>query len=304
MKNLQDLRIFIETARLGSLSACARHLDLSPAVVSAAVKRLEVEIETVLFVRSTRRLRLTSKGEQYLKHCRDAVAILDNAYAGLHDNDAELTGTIRLSASSDLGRNLILPWLDDFIDIHPKVTVQLHMSDSYVDLYGQQIDLALRYGAPKDSSLVALPIVLNNRPILCASKEYLNKIDKDIGIPTMPEDLSQHNCLRLGHDEKYLSEWTFEKAGKTKRVAVDGNRRSKDGDVVRRWAVAGKGIALKSQLDIAGDLKAGRLVEVELDGWQVANYPLYLICPERRLIDPLFNTVKEYLIERVEQVLR
>ncbi len=304
MKNLQDLHIFIETARLGSLSACARHLDLSPAVVSAAVKRLEAEIETVLFVRSTRRLRLTSKGEQYLKHCRDAVAILDNAYAGLHDNDAELTGTIRLSASSDLGRNLILPWLDDFIDIHPKVTVQLHMSDSYVDLYGQQIDLALRYGAPKNSSLVALPIVLNNRPILCASKEYLSKIYKDIGIPKMPEDLSQHNCLRLGHDEKYLSEWTFEKAGKTKRVAVDGNRRSKDGDVVHRWAVAGKGIALKSQLDIAGDLKAGRLVEVELDGWQVANYPLYLICPERRLIDPLFNTVKEYLIERVEQVLR
>jgi DNA-binding transcriptional LysR family regulator len=304
MKNLQDLRIFIETARLGSLSACARHLDLSPAVVSAAVKRLEAEIETVLFVRSTRRLRLTSKGEQYLKHCRDAVAILDNAYAGLHDNDAELTGTIRLSASSDLGRNLILPWLDDFIDIHPKVTVQLHMSDSYVDLYGQQIDLALRYGAPKDSSLVALPIVLNNRPILCASKEYLSKIDKGIGIPKMPEDLSQHNCLCLGHDEKYLSEWTFEKAGKTKHVAVDGNRRSKDGDVVRRWAVAGKGIALKSQLDIADDLKSGRLIEVELDGWQVANYPLYLICPERRLIDPLFNAVKEYLIERVEQVLR
>ncbi|MGE6245917.1 substrate binding domain-containing protein [Psychrobacter proteolyticus] len=229
---------------------------------------------------------------------------MDNACAGLHDNDAELTGTIRLSASSDLGRNLILPWLDDFIDIHPKVTVQLHMSDSYVDLYGQQVDLALRYGAPKDSSLVALPIVLNNRPILCASKEYLSKIDKGIGIPKMPEDLSQHNCLCLGHDEKYVSEWTFEKAGKTKRVAVDGNRRSKDGDVVRRWAVAGKGIALKSQLDIAGDLKAGRLVEVELDGWQVANYPLYLICPERRLIDPLFNAVKAYLIERVEQVLR
>ena len=303
MKNLQDLRIFIETARLGSLSACARYLDLSPAVVSAAVKRLEAEIETVLFVRSTRRLRLTSKGEQYLKHCRDAVAILDNAYAGLHDNDAELTGTIRLSASSDLGRNLVLPWLDDFMQIHPKVTVQLHMSDSYVDLYGQQIDLALRYGAPKDSSLVALPIVLNNRPILCASKAYLDKVDNDIGSPRIPEDLTQHNCLCLGHDEKYLSEWTFEKEGKTKRVAVAGNRRSKDGDVVRRWAVAGQGIALKSQLDIAADLKAGRLVEVALDGWQVANYPLYLICPERRLIDPLFNAVKEYLIERVEGVL-
>ena len=303
MKNLQDLRIFIETARLGSLSACARHLDLSPAVVSAAVKRLEAEIETVLFIRSTRRLRLTSKGEQYLTQCKDAMVILDNAYAGLHDTDADLTGTIRLSASSDLGRNLILPWLDDFIEIHPKVTVQLHMSDSYVDLYGQQIDLALRYGAPKDSSLVALPIVLKNRPVLCASPEYLDKLDSGMGLPKTPEDLSQHNCLCLGHDEKYLSEWTFEKEGKVKHVAVAGNRRSKDGDVVHRWAVAGRGIALKSKLDIATDLKAGRLVELALDGWQVANYPLYLICPERRLIDPLFNAVKEYLIERAEGVL-
>jgi len=303
MKNLQDLRIFIETARLGSLSACARHLDLSPAVVSAAVKRLEAEIETVLFIRSTRRLRLTSKGEQYLTQCKDAMVILDNAYAGLHDNDADLTGTIRLSASSDLGRNLILPWLDDFIDIHPKVTVQLHMSDSYVDLYGQQIDLALRYGAPKDSSLVALPIVLKNRPVLCASPEYLDKLDDGMGLPKTPEDLSQHNCLCLGHDEKYLSEWTFEKEGKVKHVAVAGNRRSKDGDVVHRWAVAGRGIALKSKLDIATDLKAGRLIELAIDGWQVANYPLYLICPERRLIDPLFNAVKEYLIERAEGVL-
>ncbi len=303
MKNLQDLRIFIETARLGSLSACARHLDLSPAVVSAAVKRLEVEIDTVLFIRSTRRLRLTSKGEQYLTHCQDAVDILDNAYAGLHDNDADLTGTIRLSASSDLGRNLVLPWLDDFMQIHPKVTLQLHMSDSYVDLYGQQIDLALRYGAPKDSSLVALPIVLNNRPVLCASQAYLNKVKDGIGVPTIPEDLVQHNCLCLGHDEKYLSEWSFEKEGKTKRVAVSGNRRSKDGDVVRRWAVAGHGIALKSQLDVAADLKAGRLVEIAVDGWKVELYPLYLICPERRLIDPLFNAVKEYLIERVKQRL-
>ena len=87
-----------------------------------------------------------------------------------------------------------------------------------------------------------------------------------MGIPKIPEDLSQHNCLCLGHDEKYLSEWTFEKEGKVKRVAVAGNRRSKDGDVVRRWAVAGRGIALKSKLDIAADLKAGRLVEVALDG--------------------------------------
>ncbi|OLF38436.1 hypothetical protein BTV98_06305 [Psychrobacter sp. Cmf 22.2] len=138
MKNLQDLRIFIETARLGSLSACARHLDLSSAVVSAAVKRLEAEIDTVLFICSTRRLRLTGKDEQYLKHCRDAVDILDNAYAGLHDNDADLTGTIRLSASSDLGRNLVLPWLDDFMQIHPNYASYCHVTTFFGASYSYQ----------------------------------------------------------------------------------------------------------------------------------------------------------------------
>lgn len=298
MKNLQDLRIFIETARMGSLSACARHMDLSPAVVSASIKRLENDIDTVLFIRSTRKLRLTSKGEQFLQHCKDALGILDNAYAGLHDNDAELTGTIRLSAPSDLGRNWVLPWLDTFMDTHPKVSLQLHVSDGHVDLYGQQIDLALRYGIPKDSSLVALPIVLDNRPVLCAAPEYLAQY----GEPKTPKDLTEHNCLCLGHNDKYFSHWTFERESKQINVAVSGNRRSKDGDVVRRWAILGHGLALKSRLDVAADIKTGRLLEIELDGWQVAPYPLYLICPERRLIDPLFNAVKEYLIECVQSI--
>lgn len=298
MKNLQDLRIFIETARMGSLSACARYMDLSPAVVSASIKRLENDINTVLFIRSTRKLRLTSKGEQFLQHCKEAIGILDNAYADLHGNDAELTGTIRLSAPSDLGRNWVLHWLDAFMQTHPKVGLQLHISEGQVDLYTQQIDLALRYGTPKDSSLIALPIALDNRPVLCAAPKYL----ATFGEPKTPKDLVNHNCLCLGHNDKYFSHWTFKRTGKQVSVAVSGNRRSKDGDVVRRWTILGHGVALKSRLDVAADIKAGRLIEMELDGWRVAPYPLYLICPERRLIDPLFNAVKEYLIDCAQHI--
>ncbi len=283
---------------MGSLSSCARHMDLSPAVVSASIKRLESDIDTVLFIRSTRKLRLTSKGEQFLEHCKDALSILDNAYAGLHNNNTELTGTIRLSAPSDLGRNLLLPWLDAFMQTHPRVSLQLHVSDGHVDLYAQQIDLALRYGNPKDSSLVALPIVLDNRPVLCAAPEYLTQF----GMPKTPKDLTEHNCLCLGHNDKYFSHWIFERDSKQVSVAVSGNRRSKDGDVVRRWAILGHGVAIKSRLDIVGDIKAGRLIEIELEGWQVERYPLYLICPERRLIDPLFNALKDYLIRCVQQI--
>ncbi|MDN3453652.1 substrate binding domain-containing protein [Psychrobacter sp. APC 3350] len=234
-----------------------------------------------------------------MQHCKDALGILDNAYAELQNNDAELTGTIRMSAPSDLGRNCVLRWLDDFMQTHPTVDLHLHVSDGHVDLYGQQIDLALRYGSPKDSSLIALPIVLDNRPMLCASPAYLEKF----GEPKTPQSLAEHNCLCLGHNDKYFSQWTFERSGKQASVAVSGNRRSKDGDVVRRWAIMGHGLALKSRLDIISDIKEGRLIEIKLGDWQVAPYPLYLICPERRLIDPLFNAVKEYLIDCVQNVL-
>ena len=295
MKNLQDLKIFIETARLGSLSACARQMDLSPAVVSAAIKRLEAELDTVLFIRSTRRLRLTNKGEQFLQHCRDAVNILETAALELHNDTHEISGNISLSASSDLGRNLILPLIDDFMAIHPKVTVQLHLSDSYADLYGQQIEMSLRYGIPKDSTMIAVPIVTDNYPILVASQSYIKRHGK----PKTPQQLAEHNCLCLGHDERILSQWVFENGKQKLEVEVSGNRSSKDGDVVRRWAVAGHGIAMKSHLDVAADIKAGRLQQIEFSGWYTPKYPLYLMCPERRLIDPLFNALKEHLIKNL-----
>jgi len=168
----------------------------------------------------TRKLRLTNQGEQFLQHCKDALGILDNAYAELQNNDAELTGTIRMSAPSDLGRNCVLRWLDDFMQTHPTVDLHLRVSDGHVDLYGQQIDLALRYGSPKDSSLIALPIVLDNRPVLCASPAYLEKF----GEPKTASALAKHNCLCLGHNDKYFSQWTFEGLDKQTSAAVSGKR--------------------------------------------------------------------------------
>lgn len=301
MKNLNDFRIFIETARLGSISACARQMDITPAAASAAIKRLEAELNTLLFIRSTRSLRLTEQGEQFLPRCRDALELLDNAYSALQGNTAELSGTIRLSSPSDLGRNMVLPWLDDFMDTHPQVELQLHLSDSYVDLYSQNIDLALRYGEPKDSAFIALPIAMDNRPVLCASPDYLKKY----GTPKTPQELAVHNCLCLAHQEKYLTRWTFTALNSSKTLSVDvsGNRRSKDGDAVRLWALAGKGIARKSQLDVAKELSSGDLVEVSFTDWHIVAYPLYLLCAEKRLLNPTVQALKEHLINCVKHPL-
>lgn len=299
LKNLHDLRIFCETAQQGSLSACARKMDLSPAVVSASLKRLEADLGALLFIRSTRNLRLTQKGEQFLRHCTDALAILDEATTQMHSEDTELSGVIQLSAPSDLGRNLLLPWLDEFMTLHQKLEIRLQLSDSPADLYSQPVDLALRYGKPKDSGFIAIPVAPNNVPVLCASPSYIERF----GSPKTLQELTQHNCLCHGHNDTLHTRWVFNKDNKNTSIDVTGNRQCKDGDVTRKWAIAGKGIARKFHLDIVQDVIQGRLIELDVDGWQGETFPLNLICAERRLLSPTVSAFKTHLQQKVAALL-
>ena len=203
MLRLEDLLVFLRTAECGSLSAAARELNLTPAVASAALKRLEAELGTLLLVRSTRSLRMTVNGERYLEHARAALATLAAGSEALAADKESVTGTLTLSAPSDLGRNVLLPWLNEFQSLHPALRLQLRISDRLTDMYRQSVDLALRYGVPSASSLVALPLSPDNRRVLCASPEYFARH----GVPETPVDLRRHNCLRLVLGDAVHSRW-------------------------------------------------------------------------------------------------
>jgi DNA-binding transcriptional LysR family regulator len=146
MRLLQELDIFVRTADNGSLSATARALDLTPAATSAALKRLEGELGVQLFVRSTRTMRLTREGEQYLAQCRPALEVLQQASRDLVTGNQAFQGVVRLSAPSDFGRNLLLPWLDAFQDRHPLVEFRLQLTDRVANIYSDPVDVAFRYG--------------------------------------------------------------------------------------------------------------------------------------------------------------
>jgi DNA-binding transcriptional LysR family regulator len=193
IRNLQDLRVFVLAADSGSLSTAAHMLDLSPAVASASLKRLESDLGAVLLVRSTRSLRLSPEGESLLPAARCALAELSNALDDIAQVRSSLREELRVSMPSDLGRNHLLAWLDSFLLQHPDVTLRTHVSDRPADLYQQPVDIAIRYTDTADSGLVALPIRSGNRRVLCAAPNYLARH----GVPTVPGDLSRHNCLRF-----------------------------------------------------------------------------------------------------------
>ena len=295
MIRLDDVQIFVQTVEASSFSEAARQLNIAPGLASVAVQRLEKALNVRLFTRSTRSMQLSEDGERYLPHARAMLdAQLQGNQALAHAQEA-LSGPLRLSAPSDLGRNLLLDWLDVFQHRHPRLSLHVRLSDRVADLVRHPVDAAVRYGPLADSSLVAMPLIEGNRRSLCAAPAYLERH----GMPLSVDDLRRHNCLRFVWSEQVHERWRFTLPGADKTVMVTGNRVSDDADAVRRWAVAGEGLIYKSRLDLINDLVAGRLQEV-FPHDHCEPSPLNLVCAHRSRLTPAITQLRDFLRERCE----
>ncbi|OWQ49520.1 LysR family transcriptional regulator [Stenotrophomonas maltophilia] len=297
MVRFDDLALFVRTAALGSFSNAAREADLLPGQVAAAVARLERELDLRLFVRSTRSLRLTAEGALYLPYAQEVLAALREGEARVRGEDAELRGTLQVAAPSDLGRNLLLPWLTEFRAAHPKLQLRLQLSDQVADVFRDPVDIAFRLGRFDNASYVALPLLPGNRRVLAASPDYLARH----GTPDSLDALKEHHCLLYQLAGRAYDRWSFEADGRRTVIPVRGNMVCDDADVVRRWAVAGEGIVFKSWLDICADVQAGRL-QVLLDG-AGDSLPLNLVCPHRKQFSPAIRQLHAMFAQRLQPLL-
>lgn len=294
---LEDLQVILKVAEFRSITAAATNLDMRTATASAAVKRVEASLGAELFVRTTRNLRLSSAGERYLPQCEEALKMLEKAKMNMREELGIIDGEIRIALSSDLGRNVVTPWLDEFLLDYPNVSLRSSISDSNIDFYRDSVDMALRYGSPTDASMYGFKICDVPR-LLCASPKYLEKY----GIPSEPDDLLEHNALFYQLHDILQNEWLFNDGKENIKVKLKGNRASNDGDLVRRWCVAGKGVAIKSCLDMADDLLTGKVVSVMAD-YKPTSTELWLICPSRQSITPTVRLLRDMFREKAEQIL-
>ena len=292
-----DLTVVLKVAKFRSSTAAATHMNIRTATASAAVKRVEQSLGAELFVRTTRSLRLSSAGERFLPTCEQAMLMLTNAKQNLKGDTGIIEGELRLGLSSDLGRNVVAPWLDDFMDEHDKVSVKLNLNDSNIDFYRDPIDLALRYGSPDDANVYGFKICDVPR-LLVASPSYIARH----GALENLEDLQLHNGLFYQLHDKVYNEWELLHQGKPLKIKMHGNRTANDGEMVRRWAVAGKGVAVKSGLDICDDITNGRLITL-LPDYQPKPTQLWLICPSRQSITPAVRLLRDMLKARCAECL-
>lgn len=273
---IDNIRLFQTIAEKGSLIAAAREAGLSATTVSERLSALEAHYGVVLFNRTTRSLRLTDEGRTLLQGAKSVLAEIEDLDARIRHGADTLSGPIRISVPIDIGRSIVSRVVERFTREHPAISVELSLFDGYVDMVGQGFDLALRFGAITDSSLRTRNIG-HFRRIVCAAPAYLARH----GTPQVPKDLAGHTCLvmRFGHTLDNV--WHFGAGPSAQQVTVRGNKVVNDGYLVRRWAVLGHGIILKSELDVREDLAAGRLVALLEDFAAPAN-PLQIMFPPGR----------------------
>lgn len=269
MDTLDALRLFISIAEAGSLSAAARQSSVATSTATLALQQLEEQAGTTLIRRSTRKLSFTHEGLQFLSDARRLLADWDASVGGI--KGGPLRGPIRMTAAVDFGRTKIVPAIDRFMELHPGVSIDLYLSDAVIDLVEHNIDLAMRNGPLRDSSLKAR-VLLRGRRVVCAAPSYWASHDH----PAHPDELAGHNCLIVSRPATAFSTWHFVDDGKKISARVSGNRVANDGSVLKRWALKGYGVHLSPIWDVRDELASGALVTT-LEGFLPESANLYAV---------------------------
>ena len=270
---IENLALFLLIVEKGGLSAAGREAGLSPTSVSERLAALEKHYAATLLTRTTRSISLTDEGRLLVDGARRLLADAEHIESSIKLGTDHISGLIRLSAPVDLGRNHIVPILDQFLEENPEVSVDLNLTDGVLDLAGQGIDFAIRYGALPDSTLRVRKLS-EGRRVVCASPAYL----RAHGEPQHPAELAQHPCILMRFGNNIHREWQFRSDGRSFKVSVSGRRIANDGDQVRQWCLAGHGLCIKSYIDVREDLNTGRLIEV-LQAYSLPGVDLQIVYP-------------------------
>lgn len=292
MNTLPDLAFFSLLARQPSLAAAAQRMGVTPPAVSRRLAALESRLGVRLLNRTTRRVSLTPEGERYLE---DGEAILrdierlERALAGSREMPC---GLLRLNAGFGFGRRHLGPAISAFVRRYPEVEIVLHLSDRALDLTEHAFDIGIRFGPPPDARILARRIAANRR-LLCAAPAYLAAR----GQPATPRDLQDHDCIVIRENERAFNNWQLTDGQQQTMVKVRSPLAVNHGEIAVDWALAGHGIVLRSEWDVAGYLRSGELVRV-LPAWVGTAADIHAIYPPRHHLAAKVRAFLDFLAER------
>ena len=274
-----DLLIFAHVAELGGFSRAAEKLALPKSSVSRHIANLELQLGEKLLVRTTRRQTLTEFGEQLLEHARQVVQEVDSVSALIERRQATPSGRLRVSMPSDFANLLLAESLAAFIAMYPGIQLELDLSPRRVDLLGEGFDLVVRVGKLPDDSLLIAKKITEFAVGLYASPNYL----AEHGEPKHPEDLTQHQAIRLLQGNGELAEWLLIRGDEQWQGLAPGRASANSPELLMRFAVAGVGITAVPEYFAAAHVRSGLLRRV-LPEWCMPSHTAWAVFHDRKLM--------------------
>jgi LysR family transcriptional regulator, regulator for bpeEF and oprC len=296
MPDLRTLAIFVKVAEKRSFVRAATDLGITQSGVSNAIKRLEDQVGTLLLVRTTRRVSLTEDGAAFFERCRQALAAIDEAELVLKRAQLKPSGTLRIDVPLSFGRLKLMPLLGAFQDEYPDVRLRITFTDRYIDLIEEGVDVAVRFGAMQDSSLIARRLTTTQFKVVGAPR-YFAKYGK----PATPRDLADHNCLAFAsRDTRQIRDWRFATADGEKTLTPEGTMTLTDGASMCDAAAAGYGLAQLHDYYLDSAIVQRKLVPV-LQDYQPPPNPISLVYPQTRHLTPNVRAFVDFMVERFKR---
>jgi len=290
------MSILVAAAEEGSLSAAARRLGIPLTNVSRKVSELEAYLKTGLVNRSSRRLTLTDAGRSYVADCKRILDLVGEAERAATGEYGAPKGDLVITAPIVFGRLHVLPVTTEFLKAYPEIDVRLVFADRIVNLFEEQIDLAVRIGDLPDSSLIATRIGAI-RHVVCGSPGYFAAR----GMPGIPDELGRHDCITF---EGLVSPsvWTFTFGKAIKSVSVHSRLIVNTAEAAINAAAAGVGITRVLSYQVAQEIRANQLV-LALEDFEPAPWPVSLVYTDQRLLPSKVRVFLDYAIPRLKATL-
>ncbi|MBX5039700.1 LysR family transcriptional regulator [Rhizobium lentis] len=277
MADLNDIAVFVKVAQYGSFSRAAHSLGMPVSTVSRKVTSLEEQLGVTLLQRTTRKLSLTAQGRAYYDRCSEPLAHLMDAEQALTETQRKPEGLLKISVPVIFGQNVFYEFISSFLRTYPDIQIDLFVTNLFLDLVAENIDVAIRFGELKDSSIVAQRLGKSVR-YLVATPDYL----KGRALPSTPEDLKDHRCVLL-NGRNGEADWHLVSGRRSIDVRVSGPVSSRDFDTVSAFTYRGHGIGLLPSTYCDEEIKRGELIRL-LPYWSSSEIFVHAVYPTRRFL--------------------
>lgn len=300
MDRFAELQLFIQVAETGSISRAAEALNLSAAAASRHLSAMEDRLGVRLVERNTRRLYLTDTGREFLSRAQSLLSELKDAEDAVSARALQPTGVLRVTASLSFSMQLLAPLLRAYTERYPQVSVHVETANRYLDIFDNNIDVAIRTREFEPDSNITVRRLASTRRLLTASPRYIEKHGK----PLSPDDLHAHKLLvyiyaNNPHELRFSRQ--IENTTETRTIQIKGLVESNDGLVLRTAALDGLGILILPAYVVHDDIMAGRLVPL-LDDWDLPRLTVNVAYPSRKHLSAKVRTFIDFMAEHFEQM--